>query len=307
MRTLLPRVSVIFLVASLICSSALATDNHDLVVTAANVARVRSLAQNGNAEAQFQLGRAYQSGEFVPQDDAEAAKWWERAAVQGNSNAEYRLGNLYHSGAGVKQDDRTAVRWWRDSSNRGNSYGQALLAMAYHLGLGGLPKDDVKSFEILQKAADQGFATAEAALGSMYYKGEGIPKNSAEAIKLWRKAAQKHDGMALSFLGIAYHDGDGVPRDDVEAVKWWREAAGYGHSVGLAELGSAYFAGWGGLKIDYVQAYVWLTLAAGREKRPDERAKISNLLSADKKLLTPEQIDEGERLIKSWKPRRAEE
>ena len=50
------------------------------------------------------LGSLYESGQDVPQDHKEAAKLWINAAEQGNSDAQYNLGVIYKQGKGVLQD-----------------------------------------------------------------------------------------------------------------------------------------------------------------------------------------------------------
>ena len=47
------------------------------------------LAEQGVAEAQFNLGTIYDSGQGVRQDYAEAARWYRKAAEQGNTEAQY--------------------------------------------------------------------------------------------------------------------------------------------------------------------------------------------------------------------------
>ena len=44
------------------------------------------------------VGDIYRRGEGVPQNDAEAAKWWRRAAEQGHTKAQYNLGAMYAKG-----------------------------------------------------------------------------------------------------------------------------------------------------------------------------------------------------------------
>src|SRR4051812_18409637 len=53
------------------------------------------LAQAGNADAQYNLGRLYARGEGVPQDDRKAVDWFRRAAKQKNVDAEYNLAGMY--------------------------------------------------------------------------------------------------------------------------------------------------------------------------------------------------------------------
>jgi TPR repeat protein len=53
----------------------------------------------------------YAKGRGVPQDDAEAVKWYRKAAEQGDANAQYNLGQGYGDGQGVPQDHAEAVKW----------------------------------------------------------------------------------------------------------------------------------------------------------------------------------------------------
>ena len=48
--------------------------------TPAEIAKVRASAEQGDASAQNRLGIMYKTGRGVPQDDAEAARWYRLAA-----------------------------------------------------------------------------------------------------------------------------------------------------------------------------------------------------------------------------------
>ena len=100
------------------------------------------LAEAGDASAQFILGVMYFTGQGVPQDDAEAVKWYRLAADQGNANAQSFLGDMYESGKGVPQDDAEAVKWYRLAADQGLANAQALLGIMYVQGNGVL-KDNV--------------------------------------------------------------------------------------------------------------------------------------------------------------------
>ena len=56
------------------------------------------LAEQGHVDAQYSLGVMYENGEGVPENDAEAVKWWRFAAEQGNVGAQYNLGYMYENG-----------------------------------------------------------------------------------------------------------------------------------------------------------------------------------------------------------------
>jgi uncharacterized protein len=62
-------------------------------------------------QSQFYLGTLYEKGLGVPQDHAEAAKWYRKAADQGDSTAQFTLGGLYVIGRGVPQDFVVAHMW----------------------------------------------------------------------------------------------------------------------------------------------------------------------------------------------------
>ena len=88
---------------------------------------VRSCAEQGDARVQFMLGMNYRigdEGEFgivgVPQDDAEAVRWWRLAADQGLANAQNNLGARYASGEGVPEDDVLAYMWYNLAAAQGN-------------------------------------------------------------------------------------------------------------------------------------------------------------------------------------------
>ena len=75
-------------------------------------------ADQGKALAQLMLGIIL-SGNKVPQDDAEAAKWFRKVGDQGNADAETALGLMYLAGRGVPQNDEAAVSWLRKAADQG--------------------------------------------------------------------------------------------------------------------------------------------------------------------------------------------
>jgi TPR repeat protein len=79
----------------------------------------KALAEQGNADAQYNLGLIYDLGNGVPENDAEAVRWYRLAAEQGHAIAQYRLGGMYYSGTGVPQNDMRAYVWWSVSAAQG--------------------------------------------------------------------------------------------------------------------------------------------------------------------------------------------
>src|SRR5215471_2521483 len=79
------------------------------------------LAQQGDAYAQVNLGVMYQQGQGVPQNYAEAVKWYQRAAEQGLAEAQNDLGTMYYNGQGVPQDYGQAMQWFRRAADQGHA------------------------------------------------------------------------------------------------------------------------------------------------------------------------------------------
>ena len=104
--TISPRV---FLAVVLLSVTALAQSNPQS--ESQKIAETRKAAEQGNAYAQGNLGFAYAKGEGVPQDYAEAGRWFRKGAEHGNAYAQYYLGLLYFIGKGVPQDYIQAHMW----------------------------------------------------------------------------------------------------------------------------------------------------------------------------------------------------
>ena len=159
------------------------------------------LALAGDAAAQFNLGLMYDRGHGVPQDDAEAAKWFRKAAEQVDALAKYSLGVMYREGQGVPQDYAKAMKWFR-------------------------------------AAAAQGEAKAQFNIGSMFHKSEGVPQDYAEAARWWHKAAEQGDVKAQLSLGTLYVEGLGVPQGYILAHMWLNLAVanGAGEATELRDI-----------------------------------------------------------------------
>lgn len=119
---------------------------------AAALAEWLPLAEAGDARAQNELGVMYGAGFGVEKDNATAASWFRRAAIQGDVRAQNNLGRLYRLGLGVERDPVTGARW-------------------------------------IKRAARAGYVRAQATLGALYARGEGVPKDLLRAYFWWSLAA----------------------------------------------------------------------------------------------------------------------
>jgi uncharacterized protein len=153
------------------------------LASAIDVDELRSRAEQGDASAQYELAMAYDAGQGVQKDLAQAAHWCSKAAEQGHAAAQNCIGSMYQFGDGVPQDEVAATSWY-------------------------------------EKAAGQGHGEAYTNLGYMYDLGKGVSQDRARAVELYLKGADKGSLNAMLNLGISYWNGAGVAVDRVEAFKW---------------------------------------------------------------------------------------
>ena len=116
--------------------------------------------------AQYNLGYCYACGIGMPEDMAQAAKWYLKAAEQGSTLAQYSLGVCYERGTGVPKDPVQAALWYREAANQGHALAQLNLGVCYENGTG-VSKDWTSAAEWYRKAADQGNENAKTALRKM--------------------------------------------------------------------------------------------------------------------------------------------
>lgn len=220
---------------------------------------IKKYAEEGKSRAQSLLGRIYEEGWGIHQDDHKAVEWYRKAAEQGYSSAQNNLGWMYEEGRGVPQDDRQAVEWYRKAAEQGYSTAQNNLGWMYEKGRGVL-QDDRQAAEWYSKAAEQGYSLSQANLGWMYAEGRGIPQDDHKAVEWYRKAAEQGNSNAQNNLGWMYQEGRGVPQDDRKAVEWYRKAAEQGNSIAQNNLGVMYKDG-KGVNKNFFEAYFWCYLA----------------------------------------------
>jgi len=100
------------------------------------LAKFRSSAQQGVADAQYNLALMFDDGKGVAQDYKEAVRWYLLAAKQGVAVAQYNLALMFEDGKGVVQDYKEAVRWYQLAAKQGLAEAQNNLGRMYGLGQG---------------------------------------------------------------------------------------------------------------------------------------------------------------------------
>lgn len=196
--------------------------------------RLLQKANDGNAEAQFQLGLVYETGSDGGQDYAEAAQWYRKAADAGYPGAQNNLGGLYLRGLGVEQSNAEAMKWYLRAATQGHRAAENNVGYMYATGRDGVrPReatlaDQVEAVKWYRRAAKTGYPAAEFNLGFAYFRGVGVSKDLAEAIRWLFKAAGHGSAAAENLIGFAYERGLGVRQDYNAASSWYRRAVANG-------------------------------------------------------------------------------
>ena len=118
---------------------------------AATLAVVALLFSAGSAWADFDDGlAAYERG-----DSARAFLEWFPYAEQGFAQAQYLVAEMYIIGEGVSKNEAEAAKWYRKAAEQGDADGQTGLGFSYALGTG-VPVNNVKAYMWWSLAKAQG-------------------------------------------------------------------------------------------------------------------------------------------------------
>ena len=220
---------------------------------------LRSMAEQGDAARQLELGQRYLHGDHAIQDYFEAADWFRKAAEQGTPGAAYRLGEMYDEGLGVAEDDSVAVTWYKAAAKFGTPGAAYRLGEMYDEGLG-VVEDLGGAIAWYEMAAAWGSFDAAYRLGVMYDEGLGVDEDDGEALTWYKKAAEQGTPGAAYRLGEMYDEGLGVAEDDGEAIVWYKKAAEWDHAKAAYRLGVMYDEGLG-VAEDDGEAVTWYEMA----------------------------------------------
>jgi len=274
------------------------------------VRALKPLAEQGHAEAQFNLGSLYYQGLGVHQDYREAVQWIYKAAEQGHVFAQTTLGSLYAEGVDgvIEEDYPQALMWFIFSSAQGDLEAlelrkklasrmtQAQIAQAQRLAREFQPRTVyTKALEEFKALGQQGDAVAQFKAGLIYYKGQGVPRDYQEALNWFKRAALKGHPLAQYNVGYMCEKGEGTPQDYEEAANYYRQAAKQGNRLAQYNLGFLYEKGHG-VALDEVQALMWYNLAAiqGESQARAARDRITVWMS-------PDQVAEAQRRAREFK------
>jgi predicted aspartyl protease len=161
----------------------------------AELARLKPLADKGDAAAQLKVGVLYAESRNL----FEAARYYRLAADQNQPEAQSRLASLNCNGLGVPKNPGECIRLYRLAANAGLTRAEVNLAARYLMG-DGTPANHGEAARLAKLAADKGDSMGQFLLGMCYELGAGVPKDGGEAQRLYKLAAGQGNAPAQKAL-----------------------------------------------------------------------------------------------------------
>lgn len=221
----------ILLVALCLVASLCGQDNP----TRPNETELRNLtavAERGDAEAQFLLGRYY-SGQKNDDGKKLAIRWLRRAAKQDHLDAQVLLAWEL---MGSSPDE--CMDWYRKAAARGHPVAQ------HQLGYFLANEDPAASRDWYRKAATQGYESSQMALALIYLRGLGTPVDEVEALKWFELAAKQGNLNARwNVANIREHGKAGLPADLPLAIDLYLACLAEDHAPSYNQLARLVKAG----------------------------------------------------------------
>jgi hypothetical protein len=213
---------------------------------------IKKAAEGGDAEAQYLLGLAYNSGEGVTEDPERTAYWLRRSATRGFSRAQFAFGQrLYWGWGGLKPDKKEGFEWWLVAAENGNASAMLAIGETYLYGREGVPGEDLAQAEkYYNQALLLGNLEAETNLGFLYgmkatkAQKAGATKSFEQAsekkLAYFQSAAQKGSSSGMYQLAYMYRFGDYVKVDLQKAIEWYTKSTAAGNADAAEALGQLY-------------------------------------------------------------------
>jgi uncharacterized protein len=130
---------------------------------------------------------AYKRGDY-----ATALRLWDSLAEQGDADAQFHLGVMYESGRGVLRNDEEAINWYRKAAEQDDAVAQFNLGVMYAKDVSPNHPEAARWYRL---AADHGLAGAQFNLGMMYVEGQGVAQDDVQALMWLVLAASQLPGM----------------------------------------------------------------------------------------------------------------
>ena len=230
-------------------------------------------AEAGCAAGQAVLGWLLYYGLGLPRDEVEAARLFERAAMQQDLRGLTWLALCLLRGQGVSLNERRALALLKQAASQaavGARLAQYWLGRIYYFGLTGVcPQDYATAVIWLKKAAEHDHPGARELLARCLFFGRGAAIDRVMARTHWQRAAEAGNVAASYGFGLCLYAGEGGEQNYPQAAHWLQMAADRGLSAAMFLLGQCHVFG-RGLKLDLLAGLSWYRRAAEKGNREAE-------------------------------------
>lgn len=235
-----------------------------------------------NPLAQFNLALMHKNGWGRAIDQAEACRWFEKAAQRNIPAAQHFFGDCLAQGIGRPVDNVAAIDWYKKAAASGHFISFCSAADLYIKGQG-VAKDVQQGIALCAQAAQNESPLAMLKLADYYREGTDVEQNLAAARYWYQQAAERHSHEAQYHLGLMLSAGQGGEPDPSAALVWLETAAGEGYAPAYLPTAKLYAnakpdAETGALAPEHLaKVYLWLMAAKAVSTHMAERSEISRI------------------------------
>ena len=196
-------------------------ENTKLDIDTSKVSTCYELAVKGSSEAQFEIGLyCYELTMYE-----KALYWFTLSAKQGNAKSANGIGRCYYNGNGTTKSLRKAYNWFQRSAEGNCVDGMNNIGKCLVEGKGVIRRNEKKALYYYEKAARLDFVPSEYNYGVHLFFGKGTDRNVDMGLFWLNKAAEEGSASAQFTLGNIYREGlEGVTIDIMKAENWYLKA-----------------------------------------------------------------------------------
>lgn len=224
-------------------------------------ADLKKEADEGDAEAQYNLANYYLSFEKDKlKGISKAFTWYKKASQNGSKEAQYNLACLYIDGIDIDLDedeeekDEQGFLWFKKSAEQGFIKSKFCLALCYEHGIG-VEVDKQKSFEIIKSLENEkNNYPIQYCLGVYYENGIGVEQDKKKAFEYYKTCANGGYDIAQLRTAICFEYGIGVKQDYKKAFNRYKKAVSNGNQDAKYLMAHCYELGIG-TNVDYKKAF----------------------------------------------------
>jgi len=162
------------------------------------VAEMERLAESGDMNAQYLMGKLLWDGPLLIPDSVKARHWLEQAVTQGHVTAQYALGKLLLSDDVEVRDLQEGLRWLRTAAENGSHCAAYRLGKEYLRGKI-VEKDVAIAVDYLTQSAEAGNQYAQYVLGKLYLQEKEVGQDQGTA-EYWLTQSVRQGNSYAQFL-----------------------------------------------------------------------------------------------------------